>query len=122
MKESVSKHKIITTVDDGIEQVTKIINSFQNKRDGHGIDFFSYDFEINDYPPIARQKACTKDFLSQIQRENNCTISLRGVYVEPGKKAPVGCRKLYLHIQAEDKSYVSTAYKDIKRVIEEGAY
>jgi hypothetical protein len=27
-----------------------------------------------------------------------------------------------LHIQSEDKSYVSTAYKDIKRVIEEGAY
>jgi ATP-dependent RNA helicase DDX46/PRP5 len=57
-----------------------------------------------------------------VQRENNCTISLRGVYVEPGKKPPVGCRKLYLHIQSEDKSYVSTAYKDIKRVIEEGAY
>lgn len=42
--------------------------------------------------------------------------------MEPGKKVPVGCRKLYLHIQSEDKSYVSTAYKDIKRVLEEGAY
>ena len=42
--------------------------------------------------------------------------------VEHGKKAPVGCRKLYLHIQSEDKSYVQTAYKDIKKVIEENAY
>lgn len=81
MKESVTKHKVITTVDDGIEQVTKLINTFQNKGDGQGIDFFSYDFEINDYPQGARQRACTKDFLNQVQRENNCTISLRGVYV-----------------------------------------
>lgn len=42
--------------------------------------------------------------------------------MEHGKKAPVGCRKLYLHIQSEDKSYVQTAYKDIKKVIEENAY
>lgn len=34
MKDSITKHKVVTTVDDGVEQVTKLINSFQNK--GHG--------------------------------------------------------------------------------------
>lgn len=101
MKESITKHKVITSVDDGVEQVTKLINSFQSKGgNGEGLDYFSYDFEINDYPAAARQRACSQHFLSQIQRENNCTISLRGVEVEPGKKPPVGCRKLYLHIQS----------------------
>lgn len=106
MKKAVTEHKVITTVDDGVEQVTKLINSFQNKGTADGVDFFSYDFEINDYPKTARQRACSQQFLNQIQRENNCSISLRGVEVEPGKKIPVGCRKLYLHIQSEDKSYV----------------
>ena len=44
MKKSVTEHKVITTVDDGVEQVTKLINQFQNKGNGEGIDFFSYDF------------------------------------------------------------------------------
>lgn len=122
MKKAVTEHKVITTVDDGVQQVTKLINQFQNKGTVDGIDFFSYDFEINDYPKVARQRACSQQFLNQIQRENNCSISLRGVEVEPGKKVPVCCRKLYLHIQSEDKSYVSTAYKDIKREIEKGAF
>ena len=122
MKKAVTEHKVITTVDDGVEQVTKLINQFQNKGSGESLNFFSYDFEINDYPKMARQRACSQQFLKQIERENNCTISLRGVEVEPGKKIPVGCRKLYLHIQSQDKSYVSTAYKDIKREIEKGAF
>lgn len=42
--------------------------------------------------------------------------------MEPGKKAQVGCRKLYLHIQGENKYYVTEAYKQIKQVLEETAY
>jgi hypothetical protein len=34
----------------------------------------------------------------------------------------VGCRKLYLHIQGENKYYVTEAYKQIKQVLEESAY
>jgi hypothetical protein len=68
MKESITKHKVITSVDDGVEYVTNLINSFQNKGDGGGIDSFSYDFEINDYPNGARQRACNQHFLNQVQR------------------------------------------------------
>ena len=39
-----------------------------------------------------------------------------------GKKPPIGCRKLYLHIQGENKYYVTEAYKQIKQVLEESAY
>jgi ATP-dependent RNA helicase DDX46/PRP5 len=101
--------------------VTQLINEFQNKG-VEGADFFSYDFEINDYPLNARQKACNQNFLKEVQHQTNCSVSLRGVYVEPGKKVPIGCRKLYLHIQGENKYYVTTAYKEIKGVLEENAY
>jgi hypothetical protein len=108
MRESVTKFKAVKTAEDGIEQVNKLVNQFVNKSGAHeGADFFSYDFEINDYPLAARQKACNQGFLYGIQQQTNCSISLRGVYVEPGKKAQVGCRKLYLHIQGENKYYVT---------------
>lgn len=118
MRESVTKYKVVNSVNDGIEKVTQLINSFQSKQGGEGADFFSYDFEINDYPLGARQKACNQQFLHGIQNQTNCSISLRGVFVEPGKKAQVGCRKLYLHIQGENKYYVTEAYKQIKQVLE----
>ena len=43
MKESVTKHKVVTSVEDGVEKVTQLINEFQNKG-VEGADFFSYDF------------------------------------------------------------------------------
>ena len=118
MKESVTKYNVVKSSSQGVEQVTKLINQFANsKQGGEGADFFSYDFEINDYPLGARQKACNQGFLSGIQHQTNCSVSLRGVIVEAGKKVPIGCRKLYLHIQGENKYYVTEAYKQIKQVL-----
>lgn len=81
MRESVTKYKVVNSVNDGVEKVTQLINSFQSKQGGEGADFFSYDFEINDYPLGARQKACNQQFLRGIQNQTNCSISLRGVFV-----------------------------------------
>lgn len=111
MKEAVSKHKIIRTVHDGIEQVSKIISQIENKNADGNSEYFSYDFEINDYPPLARQKVLQQQFISSIQQQNNVKISVRGVFVEAGKKLPIGARKQYMHIQAENKHYVSSAYR-----------
>jgi hypothetical protein len=122
MKDAVSKHRIIRTVHDGIEQVSKIITQIENKNsDGHS-EYFSYDFEINDYPPAARQRAISNQFISSVQQSNNVRVSVRGQYIDGGKKAPIGSRKLYLHIQGENKHYVSSAYREIKRSLEELAY
>ena len=80
MKEAVVQYNVAKS--DGVEQVTKLINQFANsKQGGEGPDFFSYDFEINDYPLGARQKACSQGFLQGIQHQTNCSISLRGVFV-----------------------------------------
>lgn len=47
---------------------------------------------------------------------------MRGQYIEPSKKVPAGTRKLYLQIQGENKHYVSSAYREIKRALEEASY
>ncbi len=39
-----TKFKVVNTVNDGVEQVTKLISSFQSKTTTEGADFFSYDF------------------------------------------------------------------------------
>ena len=80
---------------------------------------FSYDFEINDYPLNARSKVTAPKFLKQIKDMTFCTVSSRGQYFEPGKKVPHGSRKLYMHIQGQNKSYVSAAYKEIKRALQD---
>lgn len=122
MKEAVSKHRIIRTVHEGIEQVSRIIDQIENKNANGNSQYFSYDFVINDYPPAARQRACNQQFLNSIQHTHNVRVSMRGQYIDGGKKAPIGSRKLYLHIQGENKHYVSSAYREIKRTLEELAY
>jgi hypothetical protein len=44
MRESVTKYKVVRSADDGVEQVTKLINQFSTAKTGEGADFFSYDF------------------------------------------------------------------------------
>lgn len=50
-----------------------------------------------------------------------CSVSLRGIYVDPAKKTPIGSKKLYLLIKGETKYNVTSAYKEIKRILEETA-
>jgi len=44
MRESVTKYKAVNSVNDGVEQVTKLISQFASSKTGEGADFFSYDF------------------------------------------------------------------------------
>ncbi len=79
MKEAVSQHKVIRTVNDGVEQVSKIISQIENKGSDGQTEFFSFDFEINDYPPMAKQKVKGNQYIKSIEQLTNTRISLRGV-------------------------------------------
>ena len=50
-----------------------------------------------------------------------CNVCLRGAYVDPGKKPPLGQKKLHLYIQGSNKTEVSSAFKEIKRLLDENA-
>ena len=62
-----------------------------------------------------------KDFLNSINDLSNCTVSLRGTFVEPNKKPPLGQKRLHLYIQGNSKQDVLKAYKEIKGVLDETA-
>lgn len=106
--------------EEGLEKAIKIRDDIL-AREEENSDVISAELEINDYPLQARQKVIQKDYLGMIHDLTNCTISLRGTYFEPNKKVPLGQRKLYLHIESDNKYNVTSAFREIKRVLEETA-
>ena len=90
-------------------------------REEESSETVSGELEINDYPQNARHKVTQRDFLGMIHDLTNCNVSIRGSFFEPGKKVPLGQRKLYLHIQGENKYDVGNAYREVRRVLEENA-
>lgn len=63
----------------------------------------------------------SREFLSMIHDLTNCNVTIRGIFCDPSKKLPAGQKKLHLHIEGESKYYVTSAYREVKRVIEEAA-
>lgn len=106
--------------EEGLEKAIRVRDDIL-AREEENSEVISAELEINDYPLQARQKVIQKDYLGMIHDLTNCTISLRGTYFEPNKKVPLGQRKLYLHIESENKYNVTSAYREIKRVLEETA-
>ena len=48
-----------------------------------------------------------------------CSVSMRGAFVEPGKKSLTGMKKLYLYIKGDSKYNVASCYREIKKRLEE---
>jgi len=104
----------------GVEQAAKIIEEWV-ERENEKNNIFTAELEINDYPTAARSRVCGRDFMNSIFEMTGCNVCVRGVYVESGKKIPVGQKKLHLYIQGNTKIEVSSAYKEIKRILDENA-
>lgn len=77
------------------------------------------EFEINDYPREARFKVTQKETTLRMQDEYRTAVTLKGSYVPPGKKAPPGERRVYLHLQAADSGTLQTALLEIQRLLNE---
>mmetsp|Transcript_20820 Transcript_20820/g.21475 ORF Transcript_20820/g.21475 Transcript_20820/m.21475 type:complete len:882 (-) Transcript_20820:133-2778(-) len=80
---------------------------------------FMEEFEINDYPPLARRKVTQKNVLDEITYRTSVAIIARGSYIPPGKKLEVGERKLYLLIEGSTEMQVKQAKMEIQRLLEE---
>ena len=50
-----------------------------------------------------------------------CKVMSKGMYFEFGRKPTAGSRRLYLYIEGTSKQEVASAYKEIKRYLEEQA-
>jgi ATP-dependent RNA helicase DDX46/PRP5 len=77
------------------------------------------EFDINEYPQNVLYRVTNKDALRQMQELTGCNVTKKGLYVAPGRKPPVGERKLYLLIEGANQLEVQTAKSEIKKRLEE---
>ena len=62
----------------------------------------SYEFDINDYPPMARRKVTNKQTMDDVCEQTGVAIIARGSYQPPNKKLEEGERRLYLLIEGDN--------------------
>jgi len=82
---------------------------------------FKAELIINHYPQQARWKVTQRDFLDSVYEFTGCTVSVKGLHYEPGRRPPPGEREIYLLIEGTSKMDVNKAHKEVKRVLEEAA-
>lgn len=104
----------------GAEQAAKVIEEWV-ERENIKNNIFTCELEINEYPSTARSKVMKKEFIANISEMSACTVSLRGIFVEPNKKLSSGQKKLHLYIQGNSKQDVLKAHREIKQVLDESA-
>lgn len=60
-----------------------------------------------------------QEALAQISEYSEAGITVRGIYIPPGKNPPEGERKLFLAIESTNERAVSKAKVEITRLIKE---
>merc|ERR1719498_725108 len=80
---------------------------------------FEEEVEINDYPQKARRKLMFRETIDPIKDHNRVAITMKGVYVQPGRKCPANERKLHLIIEGTSAIQVKRAKAEIMNILEE---
>lgn len=81
----------------------------------------SEEFEINDYPEMARAKGVSRDLRSQVEDRYNVRVSIKGQYIDPKQAVPAGARKLFIEVSGSNRNSVMRAKKDIYDTVEDVA-
>ncbi|KAJ3322578.1 pre-mRNA processing RNA-helicase [Boothiomyces sp. JEL0866] len=76
-----------------------------------------FEIEVNDYAQKARMKVTSKETVNRIINDTGCAITVRGEYVQKGKKPRPGVRKLFLFIEADNQWCIDRAKAEIKAVL-----
>eukprot|EP01091_Cochliopodium_minus_P020202 TRINITY_DN874_c0_g1_i1.p1 TRINITY_DN874_c0_g1~~TRINITY_DN874_c0_g1_i1.p1 ORF type:complete len:496 (-),score=153.47 TRINITY_DN874_c0_g1_i1:70-1557(-) len=132
--EQIQKYKFNTFAnsEDALKNVKELTNYHVNKSKmlkeqqktigngtGENQTRWQCEIEINDYPQQSRWRVTQKDALAEICEMTDTAIITKGTYVVPGRKAPLGQRKLFLHIEGSSESSVKMAKKEVFRRISE---
>ena len=100
--------------------IQKLRDDYETKENEKN-NIASSDYEINDYPQIAKNRITDKEFANRINEITACSIMIRGVNVEVHKNPPAGQKRLYVHIEGPSKQEVENTIREIRRVLEEAA-
>jgi ATP-dependent RNA helicase DDX46/PRP5 len=90
-----------------------------NEQDSDAFKIYEEELEINDFPQQARWRVTSKETISHICEYAEVGITVRGIYVAPGREAPLGERKLFLAIESVNERGLSLAKSEIIRLIKE---
>lgn len=85
------------------------------------------ELEINDFPQPVRWRVCSRETLGLVQEYSDVFISVRGVFIPPGKKLPKAAegqpggepKKLHLYIESKTEIGLNRAKQEIIRVLRE---
>ncbi|KAJ3310845.1 pre-mRNA processing RNA-helicase [Boothiomyces sp. JEL0838] len=75
------------------------------------------EVEVNEYAQKARMKVTSKETVNRIINDTGCAITVRGEYVQKGKRPRPGVRKLFLFIEADNQWCIDRAKAEIKAVL-----
>ena len=117
---ALDNYKPSVSVSKGLENASRIIENWEEKENIKN-HIYTCELDINDYPLNARIAGMKKDNIKYISDMNNVDIIIKGVYIEPGKKAQPGQKRLCLCIKGQQQSNVNNAYRDLKRQFDENA-
>jgi hypothetical protein len=79
------------------------------------------EFEINEYPELARAKGVTRDIRTQIEDRHGVRVVVKGQYIPPNTPVPLGARKLFVEVSGPNKNSVLRAKRDVFESVEEVA-
>jgi ATP-dependent RNA helicase DDX46/PRP5 len=114
----VIKLKADPNPDEGLANALKVRDEWQSRsNESSGKSFLELD--INDYPLSARTRVMSRDYLNTINDLTNCTVTVRGTYVDPIRTTGIGQRRLHLFIEGPSKQHCNSARNEIKRFLED---
>ena len=70
-------------------------------------------------PADGAVQVTSRETIQGIEEWTKAAVITKGTYYPPGRNAPPGERKLYLHIEAETHEAMKAARKELKRVLQE---
>lgn len=94
---------------------------YARDREVQSTDHPCAEMVINDLPQSARWKVTHKEASREVAELTGCAVTVRGVYVQPGKEPPAGERKLYIVIEGPSQRAVQAARAKLKEIAEQAA-
>ena len=82
---------------------------------------YTDEIEINSFPQQIRFRVTTRDVLDDIGEFSEAYITVRGLFVPPGREPKEGEKRLFLSLEGKSERAIQLAKQEIKRVIKEEA-
>lgn len=118
---ALGEYKPSVSTQKGVENAAKIIEQWEEKENIKN-NIYTTELDFNDYPVTARTQLMATKYKDSIREITGCDIEVRGVFVEAGKKPPLGQKRLHVYIKGNSRSEVISAYSELKKSLDETAF